>query len=226
MIGTTFKLGFDGTSVSRGLGRIAGTLGKGLGRIGVGALERVGHRMTDLMGRIVMAVPDAIKETADWAGGLTDMSVATGMSVEKLILLEEKFRLAGVSAKESGFVMSKFAKSIKEAATEGGPAAEALRALGFYANEFKVTPIDKAFEQVAKRLAELTEMNELDNPEGIMSDLFGGKLGYQQLKLFKDWEAVSAQAQNNVGKLAKSLGSGLAGQIDQWGDALGRFQYF
>jgi hypothetical protein len=224
MIGTTFKLGFDGSSVSRGLGRITGGMMRGFGRIGVGALERVGHRVTDLMGRIVLAIPQTLKETADWAGGLTDMATATGMSVEELVILEEKFRLAGVSAKESGAVVSRFALNLKTAATEGGAAVEALRAIGFDGQFIKGKSLGEAFDQIAKTLAIMGP--ELDNVEGIMSDLFGAKLGYQQLKLFMDFAAVTKQAENNVGKLAVALGSGQAAALDKWSDAMGRFENF
>jgi len=224
MIGTTFKLGFDGTSVSRGLGNLTRGLGRGFGKIATGAMERVGHRMTDLMGRIVMAVPEAIKDTADWAGSLTDMSTATGMSIEELVLLEEKFRLAGVSAKESGAVVSRFAMNLKEAATEGGPAAEALRTLGFDGQFIKGKNLGEAFEIIAKRIAAVG--GSLGNLEGIMADLFGAKLGYQQLKLFNDFAAVTKQAENNVGSLAKAMGKGAAADLDRWGDALGRFENF
>lgn len=224
MIGTTFRLGFDGTSVSRGLGNLTRGLGRGFGKIATGAMERVGHRMTDLMGRIVMAVPEAIKDTADWAGSLTDMSTATGMSIEELVLLEEKFRLAGVSAKESGAVVSRFAMNLKEAATEGGPAAEALRKLGFDGQFGVGKKPGEAFEIIAKRIAAVG--GSLGNVEGVMADLFGAKLGYQQLKLFNDFAAVTAQAENNVGKLAKVMGKGAAQDLDRWGDALGRFENF
>lgn len=220
MIGTTFKLGFDGTSVSRGLGRITSTIGRGLGRIGIGALERAGHRVTDLMGRLVMAIPDTIKETADWAGGLTDMATATGMSVKDLVILEEKFRLAGVSAKESGAVMSRFALNLQTAATEGGAAAEALRELGFNGQSFVDVPLDEAFKQIAQWIP------TAKNAEKIMGDLFGQKLGYQQLKLFRDWDAVTAQAINNVGKLAEAMDKGQAASLDRWADSLGRFENF
>ncbi|MFO0201820.1 MAG: hypothetical protein ACK528_01680 [Alphaproteobacteria bacterium] len=225
MIGTTFKLGFDGTSVSRGLGNLTRGIGKGLGRIGIGAMERVGHKMTDLLGRMAMAIPDAIKETADWAGSLTDMSTATGMSISDLVVLEEKFRMAGVSAKESGAVVSRFAMNLKQAATEGGPAVDALRKLGFDGQFIVGKDIGEAFDILAQRLAIVAPT--LDNVEGIMADLFGAKLGYQQLKLFQDYAAVTKQAENNVKGLKKAMGDdGGAARLDQWGDALGRFENF
>lgn len=224
MIGTTFKLGFDGTSVSRGLGKLSGSMARGFGKIATGAMERVGHRMTDLMGRIVMAIPETLKETADWAGGLTDMSTATGMSVEELVLLEEKFRLAGVQAKESGAVVSRFALNLKTAATEGGSAAEALRALGFNGQTFRNAKLGDAFDAIAQKIAVMA--SSMDNVEGVMADLFGAKLGYQQLKLFRDYAAVTKQAENNVGRLAKAQGSGLAVALDNWSDAIGRVESF
>jgi hypothetical protein len=224
MIGTTFKLGFDGSSVSRGLGNLTRGIGKGLGRIGIGAMERVGHKMTDLMGRIVMAVPDAVKETADWAGSLIDMSNATGMSISDLVILEEKFRLAGVSAAESGLVVSKFAKNLKEAASEGGPAADALRSLGFDGQFGVGKTLMESFDQVMERISRMDPA--VHNLEGIMSDLFGAKLGYQMLKLFRDAEAVTKQAENNVKGIAKTMGDGGASKLDKWGEAMGRFENF
>jgi len=225
MIGATFRLGFDSTQVSRGLGSLTRSLSRSIGGISAaaGPLGIAAGAITGLLGGVAAAAAPAIKDVSEWAGNLTDMSNATGMSIEELVILEEKFRLAGVSAAESGIVVSKFAKNLKDAASEGGPAAEALRELGFDGQFIVGKSIGEAFDIIAQKIATLDP--KVDNLEGIMSDLFGAKLGYQQLKLFRDYAAVTKQAKNNVGSLAKSMNSG-AGPIDQWGDALGRIETF
>jgi methyl-accepting chemotaxis protein len=222
MIGTTFKLGFDSTAVSRGLGGLRGKMGKVLGSIGRGAAERVGHGMTDLMGRVVMAIPQAIGDTMEWAGSMNDMATATGMSVEKMIELEEMFRLAGVSAKESGAVVFRMMDNIKSGAKDGGDAVEAFRAMGMNIQDVAHLKPDLMFEKIARRLGEMAANGE--DIDGIATALFGTKLGYQQLKLFKDYAAVANQAKNNVGGLVTVLGKDGAQRIDAFGDSLQRIE--
>ena len=79
MIGSTVKLGFDATAVQRGLGGLGGLFGRIGRQIGIGGLRQAGAQVTDLMGRIAMAAPMAMKEMMDWAGNMTDMSAQTGI---------------------------------------------------------------------------------------------------------------------------------------------------
>lgn len=222
MISTTLRIGFDSSPVTRGLNSLRGKMGKVMGSIGRGAAERVGHGMTDLMGRVVMAVPQAISDTMEWAGSMNDMATATGMSVEKMIQLEEMFRLAGVSAKESGAVVFRMMDNIKSGAKDGGDAVEALRAMGMNIQEIKDMRPDMMFEKIATRLGEMAENGE--SIDGIATALFGTKLGYQQLKLFKDYAAVANQAKNNVNGLVTVLGKDGAQRIDAFGDSLQRIE--
>lgn len=249
MIGTTFKLGFDGSSVSKGLGTVTRQLGRFGKEVGIGMARQVGARVTDLMGRIVTAIPESLKETTDWAGNIMDMANATGTSVEKLVLLEEQFRLSGVAAADSAAMMSKMAANIQDAANNGGPAADALAKIGLNAQELKGMALDKQFEAIGNALAALNgttkttvkftdpfgpkfgeqiieNTHRLENMESITADIFGGKMGYKLLRLFNDYGASVAQAKNNVGDLATALNQGGAAAIDTWGDALGRFETF
>lgn len=249
MIGTTFKLGFDGVSVSKGLGNLTRHLGKFGKEIGIGMARQVGARMTDTLGRILSAVPETLAETTDWAGGMVDMSNATGTSVKSLILLEEQFRLTGVASKDSAAMMSKMAANIQDAAQKGGPTADALAKIGLNARELAGLPLDQQFRRIGQALADLNKTTQtevmfkdwtspkfgkqivetttkLEDMESITADIFGGKMGYKLLRLFKDYSATVAQAENNVGKLAESMDRGGAMAIDTWGDALGRFENF
>lgn len=223
MIGTTFTLGFNGAAVQRGLGQVSGMLGRVSRQIGVGAARQIGAGVTDLMGRIVMAIPNALKETADWAGNMTDMSAQTGVSVESLIMLEEKLRLSGAAARDTSMIISRLADNLATASTEGGPAKDALNKLGFFADEFVGMNVDEAFEKIGQRVAELGP--EFVGLESIMGDLFGTRMGYKLIRFFKTFEESNAAAERNVGAFARSLGpTGLAGDLDTWSDALGRFE--
>lgn len=247
MIGTTLKLGFDGTSVARGLGNISGLVGRFGKQIAIGATRRIGEGMTDMLGKIVTALPDAIKETADWAGNLTDMATQTGVSVEKLVLLEEALRLSGGQAADTSRMISVLADNLSTAATAGGPAADALKALGFEADELSRMGVDEAFYKIGKRVAELNKLTrtpitfidpdtgeqitkivetteKMKGLETVMSDLFGAKMGYKLLRFFKDFDGSMGQATNNVGKLGHAINDGLAVDMDNFSDSLGRFE--
>jgi hypothetical protein len=220
MIGTTVKIGFDSSAVGRGMANMGRMLSKGLGRIGTGAAERVGHQMTDLMGRIVMAIPDALRETADWAGNMTDMSTQTGMSVESLVVLEEKLRLAGASANDTSRIISTLNSRVHEATTENGAAAEAMRALGINIQDIAGASPERAFTMIGQRVAELGP--EFKGLENIMGDLFGARMGFKLIRFFKTYDESTARAEKTAGMFGKALTGGLAGEMDEFGDALGR----
>lgn len=223
MIGTTLKLGFDGTSVARGLSKVGGLFGRFSRQVGIGVARQMGAQVTDLMGRIITAAPMAMKETADWAGNMTDMSAQTGVSVEKLVLMEEALRLAGASARDTSMMISRLNDSLYEARTEGGAAKEALNKLGFMATDFRDVKVDKAFEMIGQRVAELGP--EFKGTESIMSDLFGARMGFKLIRFFRDFDGGMKQAENNVGKLASAMNR-QAPDLDQWSDALGRIENF
>jgi len=221
-IGTTVKVGFDASAVRAGMGGLKGLFSgamRGMRQVGIGAARQIGAGATDLLGRIVMAIPQGVKETMDWAGNLTDMSSQTGVSVSKLVLLEEALRLAGAEAKDSSRMISMLADNLNNARDEAGPARDALNKLGFLAEEFADVPIDKAFEMIGKRAAALPK--DFRGLEGIMADLFGAKMGFKLIRFFKDFNGGMSQAENNVGRFAREIEQDAAG-FDEMSDAIGR----
>ena len=223
MIGTTFKLGFDGASVGRGLGNLSKTLGSFGKQIGIGAAQRIGHGMTDLMGRILMLVPDMVNETADWAGTVNDMSNQTGVAIPKLIQMEEALRISGASAKDTSRMISTLADNLNSAATEGGPAIDAIHKLGMFATDFKDIGIDESFDKIMRKVSELPP--GFKGLESIMSDLFGARMGYKLIRFAKDFDGNMSQAANNVSKLGAAMERD-APSIDQFFDGLGRIENF
>ena len=224
MLGTTLKLGFDGSSVDRGLGGITGKFGRVGRQIGIGMARQVGARMTDMLGRVLMAIPDTLKETADWAGNMNDMATQTGMTVGELVLLEEKLRLSGAAAADTSRIISTLKDNIYEAMNAEGPERDALHKLGFRAFEFEGNDPSEIFEKIGKRVAELGP--KFEGLEGTMADLFGARMGYKLLRFFNDFEGSTKQAENNVGKLAVAMGDGAAAKMDTFGDSLERFDTF
>lgn len=223
-IGTTLAISFDASAVRKGFaglgGMFAGAM-RGFRQVGIGAAREVGSRMTDMLGRVLMAVPDGIRETMDWAGNLTDMSAQTGVAVSKLVLMEEALRLAGASARDTSMIISRLADNLSEARDETGPARDALNKLGFLAEDFANVPIDKAFEMIGKRAASLPK--DFRGLEGIMADLFGARMGFKLIRFFRDFDGGMKMAENNVGAFANRLDT-TAGGYDEMSDALGRFQ--
>jgi hypothetical protein len=223
-IGTTLKVGFDAAAVRKGFSGLGGMFGgvmRGFRQAGIGAARQVGARMTDMLGRVLMAVPEGIKETLDWAGNLTDMSAQTGVAVEKLVLMEEALRLAGASASDTSRILSTFADNLGEAMREAGPAQEALRKLGFKMTDFKGIGLDEAFEKVGRRAGQMSwGVGEL---ESTMADLFGARMGFKLIRFFRDFDGGMKQSINNVGPFAARLDSTATG-YDKMSDALGRFK--
>jgi len=223
-IGTTLKVGFDAAAVRKGFSGLGGIFSgamRGFRQIGIGAARDVGARMTDMLGRFVMAVPEGIKETLDWAGDLDDMSQQTGMSVEKLVLLGEALRLAGGEGINASMMISRFADNLGTAMRETGAAQNAIHKLGFKVSEFKGIALDEAFEKIGVRAGEMSwGMGEL---ESTMADLFGTKMGYKLIAFFRNFDTQSKQAEKNVGSLSRVMGKKASLYADM-GDKIDRFK--
>ena len=223
-IGTKVVVGFDASAVRSGMGGLKGLFSgamRGMRQVGIGAARQIGAGATDLLGRILMAIPEGIKETMDWAGNMNDMSKQTGLAVSKLILLEEALRNSGAEVADTSRLISTFAENLGEAMRETGPARDALNKLGFFAEDFANVPIDKAFEKVGKAASNMSwGVGEL---ESAMGDLFGAKMGLKQMRFFKDIQGNMVEAEKNVGRFARRMDVS-APIYDQMSDNLGRFQ--
>lgn len=223
-IGTTVKVGFDASAVRAGMGGLKGLFSgamRGMRQVGIGAARQIGAGATDLLGRILMAIPEGIKETMDWAGSMNDMSTQTGLSVSKLIVLEEALRNSGAEVADTSRLISTFAQNLGEAMRETGPAQDAIHRMNLKVSEFKGMAIDEAFEKVGTAASGMSwGMGEL---ESVMSDLFGAKMGLNQMRFFKDIQGNMVEAEKNVGRFARRMDVS-APIYDQMSDNLGRFQ--
>lgn len=244
MLGSTFKLGFDSSMVSRGLGQLSKKLA-GFGKeIGIGAARRVGERMTDTLGQVLSYLPDAAKEFADWSGEMVDMNDQTGASIETLNELTEALRLCGMETDNTGKILSVMTKNLQKAAADGGPVADALKAIGLDAQAIAGMNIDQQFFEIGKAIAEANKVTKtpitfrswmgdttkivetkdtLKDMELITSSIFGAKAGFKLIRFFRNFDANMGQAKNNVKNLNSIIGGDLLQNVDTLGDSLGRW---
>jgi hypothetical protein len=196
MIGSTVKLGFDATAVQKGLGGLGGLFGRIGRQIGIGGLRQAGAQVTDLMGRIILAVPQAGREMLDWVGNLNDMSMQTGISVDRLMLMEEALTIAGAKAADTSMIMSRFADNMYKATQGAETQKDALNKLGFGASDLKHMKLDEQFYTIGKAVSELGP--EFEGLEGIMGDLFGMRGGSKFIRFFRDFDGSLAKAKSNI----------------------------
>jgi hypothetical protein len=220
MIGSTVKLGFDATAVQKGLGGLGGIFGRIGRQIGIGGLRQVGAQVTDLMGRIILAVPQAGREMLDWAGNMTDMSAQTGVAIQELLVMEEALRNTGASAADTSRIMSVFKDNLFEASQGADAQKEALNKLGFSAQDFRGVKLDQSFYAIGKRVAELGP--DFEGLEGIMADLFGARMGYKMIRFFRDFEGSMAIARKNVSSF-NNVSDDTFTNFDNISDIMGRW---
>lgn len=218
-IGTTVKVGFDGTAVKSGLQKTNGLfrnfakgitqgIGQGIAKAGVGLIDLVLEKAAT-----------GLLDAADAAGELNDQAAQTGMSVDSLVKLAEAFRLTGVPIEDASKVMSKFANALHDAAiTEGSPARKALNDLGIYLSDLEGMTLEEKFNKVGAATQNFT--GDMEALTAATADLFGMK-GVSILRFFKSYDETMAQAERQTAGYRKQL-NGQVGDLDDWGDALAR----
>jgi hypothetical protein len=222
MIGTTVKLGFDGSAVKSGLASVNGMFSKFnktfAKEVSIGAMRQIGARGTDAIMTAVRAIPDATKDLMDYAGGLNDISSATGVAVKDLMVLEEALRLGGAEG-DINKVIFTLQKNMQEAVADSGDMRDAFKGIGIDAQSLQgMSVVDqiKAIMQAAKDSGKpIGEINDA------MAKIFGGRFGPQIKKLLEDFSGTWAEAEGNVGSFADEMDKSAA-KLDRIGDILGR----
>lgn len=243
MIGTSLKVTTSPEAVSKALGRVGHKVNPNMSRrmgsvaaarlggstfvraLGMGFLGGVATSIAGAAGAAIAhsLSPDNLLATGEWASGLNDISNQTGVAIDKLVVMEEALRLSGAESTDTGRILSTLAKNLREAQTEGGPAAEALRKLGVAWSDYADRPINEAFDVIMRRLGELGP--GFKDAETAVADLFGTRLGFKLLRFARDFDVNMQQAKNNVAQLAGSMVT-TAPRIDQLFDGLGRIESF
>jgi hypothetical protein len=222
-IDTTVKVGFDGSAVKGGLKNIGGMFGKFSKEVGIGAARKVGEFGADIWGKALGFFAETPGMFMDYAGDLKDLSTLTDVSVNKLQILQEAFRLADVDSIDAGKSIGLLAKAIYEAreqakSGEGGDMVDLFDSLKIGIGELSRMKPDEQIERI------FSAMKDANMPMGqqfdIMQKLFG-KGGIKMLKAFRDnFPSTMQEAESNLasfGKLTKNQADGLEALGDQIG---------
>jgi hypothetical protein len=224
MVGTTFKLGFDGTSVKKGLAGLGGTM-KSFGKqVAIGGARQIGAGMTDLLGKVITMLPEAVMQTMDWAGQLRDLADQTGASTDDLMALGEAFKMAGMESVDAGKMLGTMQKNLYEAGHGDQSVQDALQSLGLNSGSFgNMDPIER-MKKIMNAMDEMKAKLAPGQMEDISTTIFGGKAGFKLLRMFHNLPGSLADAKAVLGDLAKTSTSTLE-SMDNLGDRmLGRFE--
>lgn len=171
----TVKLGLTGTDkVLKGLRSVASTVSS-IAKMSVG-LAGLGSVMS--LGGITVG----LKNAAEMGGRLSDIAAQTNMTAGEVMVMQQAFKDAGISADVVQTSMAQLNRSIAQARNGGKEYVEALTKIGLkYDDLYKMAPAER-FRAVASGFNSLT--NSIDRTDVAMK-LFG-RSGNQLLTLFSD----------------------------------------
>jgi len=156
-------------------------------------------------------------ESIDVVAKLSDR---LGISTEALTGLQHGASLAGIGAEELTGGLEKMLKSLGEAASAGGPAADALERMGLSAKDLANESPDAAFKQIADGIANI--QNPVERATAAV-EIFG-KSGQSLLPLLMSGAEGIAQAQQEADKLGLSFSRVDAHQVEEANDAITRLK--
>lgn len=224
MVGTTFKLGFDGASVKKGLSGLGGMM-KGFGKqVAIGGARQIGAGMTDLLGKVITMIPEAAMQTMDWAGELVDLSTQTGATTDDLMALGQAFKMAGMESVDAGKMLGTMQKNLYAAGHGDQAMQDALRGIGLNSGSFQgMDPIAR-MKKIMNAMDDMKAKLAPGQMEDISTTIFGGKAGFKVLRIFQDLPKALSEARDVLGDLANTSSTTLAA-MDNMGDRmLGRFE--
>ncbi len=158
---------------------------RGLGGA-LGAVVKVGAAAA----AAVAAVGAAVVQMAASNDEIAKMAAVLGTTAEELQIVTGALGLGGVSAGQAAGAIRGLNRRLGEAATRGGPAAEALERLGLSAQELERLPLVERFAILADRLGDV-ESQSLRTLTA--QNLLGGS-GVQLLSAFQNGGEAIRQA--------------------------------
>lgn len=163
---------FDGaiTSSVAKFGALSGAIGGGLSIAGITALT---------------------KSQAEVIDSAAKMSDRLGIATESLIGLQHAGNLAGADVELMNKSLEKMSKNVAIAATEGGPAADALKSIGLDAEKLSGQGVDKTFLDIADGI------KAIENPyerAKVAAEIFGKAGGDLLPTLMAGSEAIKQTA--------------------------------
>lgn len=141
-----------------------------------------------------------VKQAADLGSRISDVSARTALAARDVVILEQAFKNAGLSAERVPQAVTMLSRQLVQAQEKGGEAAAAFNKLGLSIDELlKMKPADQ-FKAVGQAIG------NLQNPSqraAVAMQLFG-RSGSELLTLFRDPNGF-AKAEKMVGGLAGTI---------------------
>jgi hypothetical protein len=179
-IGTSVKVGFDGSEVKKGFAGIGGafkTIGKGMA-IGAGAM--LSKSLID----VGMKLATGIDQLADFAGAAQDTALQVGSSTTEIIKLDRALALAGTGLGDAGTILLKMKDSIYEMTHDGQDLQKAFGVLGLTFADLQGKTVIEQFRVIGDSMKAMGENS--DDAEKAINEIFGNKIYKGLLKLFKN----------------------------------------
>lgn len=219
-IGTSVKVGFDGEAVKRGFGGLKGMFG-GIGRnFGRGMAMMGGAMAGRSLVDLVVKATTGMNALADFAGEAEDTALQTGSTTAEIIKLDRALQLAGANV-QAGRMLSTLSDNLYDATHGGEELQNVFSSIGLNAyNLAQMRPMEQ-FMAIGDALKNSNkDLNELNN---ITEKLFGGKMGMQLIKLFKNQD-VFDKAASDTGRFADNIEASQK-ELGQFSDQLQRIPY-
>lgn len=145
----------------------------------------------------VEAFAEGIKGALEFGESLENLSARTGAPIRDLVVMQQAFRNAGLSADEVGSSINKLQKSLTGVNERGEPTNKTFEKLGLNINEIRKLNPEAQFEAVGKAIGKLQSPSE----RAAAAMAIFGRSGGELLALFRNGEAFGT-AQEQVGKQA------------------------
>lgn len=209
-IGTTLKVGFDGTAVQKGFGKLGGlfkSVGKGMA-IGAGAM------MSKSLVDLALKTVTGIDELADFVGAAEDTAIATNTTTKEIILLDEALKRAG-SELSAGRMLSTLQDNIYDAKHGSEDLQKSFQALDINANDFGSNAI-KNLKYLGEAFVNVK--GDSDDANKALELIFGSKIALQIKKLFKNKDIFNQVGQEfgQFAERADKTAQRLGAAQDQW----------
>jgi hypothetical protein len=148
------------------------------------------------------AIVDGFGQALDLGGRLDDLSMRTGETAGKLLVLENAFVEAGVSADQVGTTINKLQNFMVDAANGGVTQKAAMDNLGIsLADLAGKTPT----EQMGVFATKIAGIEDPAQRVAAATEVFGAKLGGKLLPLLTQFSPALDNSRENVGSLEKIM---------------------
>jgi hypothetical protein len=203
----------DTSQVDSSISKIKGGIGTiGTAAKGLGASLKTAFAPLLALGAALGAI-SAAKGVIDLGGDLDDLSTSTGIAVDKLVVLQNAFELAGLS----GDLVGKAVLGLNNKLEAPTPKIiDTLSKLGLSFQSIENLSMEERFTVVSKAIGGLADQNDR---AAASSALFGGALGRGLLPLFVGGASAIDDATRNVGRLGQTMSEN-APAFAKIGDAL------